>query len=117
MKTILANVFESLNFRPFRVLIIAFTCAILFFANAFPAVAATSDPREGEVGLKSIQAETDTVAKEAPLGLKETQKKAEEGINEVQGAADKEKMKTPENADATSFEEQVKEGYKNLFGN
>lgn len=116
MKTKISNLFQSLNFRPLRSLVIAFTCAILFFANAFPVAAANTDPREGEVGLKSIQAETDTVAKEMPPGLEETQKKAQEGLNEVQGAADKEKMKTPENANSTSFEDQLKEGYKNIFG-
>ncbi|MDY6784597.1 MAG: hypothetical protein SW833_18980 [Cyanobacteriota bacterium] len=117
MKTKIFNLFQSLNFRPLRFLVIAFTCGILILGNALPAAAATSNPREGEASLDSIQAETDTTAKEMPSGLKETQKNAQKGLNAVQGAADKEKMESPESADSTSFEEQVKEGYKNLFGN
>lgn len=111
------NVFQSLNLRPVRALLAAFACAMLFFANAFPATAATSAPQQGEAKLEDVQAETEDTAKSAPPDLKEVQKKSAEGLNEVQGSAGKNEMVAPEDANASSFEDKVKEGYKNLFGN
>ena len=48
------------------------------------------------------------------MSLEETQKKANEGINEVQGDADSEKMKNPSNTRATSFEQQVKKAVSKI---
>ncbi|MBD2579482.1 hypothetical protein [Oscillatoria sp. FACHB-1406] len=111
------NIFQSLNIRPVRALLAAFACAMLFFANVLPATAATSAPQQGEAKLLDVQGETEDTAKSAPPDLKEVQKKSEEGLNEVQGAAGKDEMISPEDANATSFEDKVKEGYKNIFGN
>ncbi|MEH2079435.1 MAG: hypothetical protein V7K89_05295 [Nostoc sp.] len=97
--------------RPVRFLLVAFTCALVLFSNAFPAFAIDSyqsNPTEGTTQLLDIQRKTDEAAKEPPEGLKKTQKEANEGLNEVQGAADIDKQKRPENSgDAKSVEEKA----------
>ncbi len=105
------NSFGLSMFRPVRFLVVAFTCALVFFSSAFPAAAVnnpTSSLQDGTTQLLGTQKETDKVATEPPLGLKEVQKKSNEGLNEVQGSADIEKQKTPANSqDATTVEDQI----------
>ncbi|MBE9037835.1 hypothetical protein [aff. Roholtiella sp. LEGE 12411] len=107
---IIASVLSILH--PVRFLVVAFTCALLFLSSAFPAFAIDSyqsDPTEATTQLLETQRETDEVAKSAPLGLKEVQNKSNEGLNEVQGAADIDKQKRPSNSQSsTSVEENVK---------
>ncbi|MDM9586034.1 MULTISPECIES: hypothetical protein [unclassified Nostoc] len=108
MKTI-ASVLST--FRPVRFLVVAFTCAIVLFSNAFPAFAIDSyqsNPTEGTTQLLEIQRKTDEAAKEPPQGLKQVQKESNKGLNEVQGAADIDKQKSPENSQgAKSVEEKA----------
>ncbi|MEH2175094.1 hypothetical protein [Nostoc sp.] len=107
-------------FRPVRFLVVAFTCALVLFSNAFPAFAIDSyqsNPTEGTTQLLDIQRKTDEAAKEPPEGLKETQKETNEGLNEVQGAADIDKQKRPENSQgATSVEEKAKNFLEKVTG-
>ncbi|MBW4675477.1 MAG: hypothetical protein KME52_16060 [Desmonostoc geniculatum HA4340-LM1] len=107
---IIASVLSTL--RPVRFLVVAFTCALLLLSSAFPAFAIDSyqsKPTEGETQLLDIQRETDEAARKPPIGLEETQRKSNEGLNEVQGAADFDKQKRPENSQsATTVEENVK---------
>ena len=94
--------------RLIRSLITVCFCALMFVSNAFPAFAVTSSPTKGQEQLLGIEKAAQKAALKDPMSLEETQKKANEGINEVQGAADSEKMKNPSNTRATSFEQQVK---------
>ncbi|MHC5761246.1 hypothetical protein [Nostoc sp.] len=107
---IVASVLSML--RPVRFLVVAFTCALVLLSNAFPAFAIDSyqsNPTEGTTQLLDIQRKTDEAAKEPPQGLKKVQKESNKGLNEVQGAADIDKQKRPENSEgATSVEENVK---------
>ena len=99
-----------------RVILTTFICGLLFVSSVYPAQAVTS-PKDGEANLNEIQAETDKVGKgleNNPRGIEETTKKAQEGLNEVQGAADKDKMVTPEETDATSVKEQAANFFENL---
>lgn len=106
--------------RPVRFLVVAFTCALLLLTNAFPALAigtTKSDPTEATDQLNQIQRKTDEKATEPPLGLKETQKEANKGLNEVQGDADIDKMKRPENSqNATTVEDEVKNFLEKVTG-
>ncbi|WP_375498321.1 hypothetical protein [uncultured Nostoc sp.] len=106
----IASVLSILS--PVRFLVVAFTCALLLLSSAFPAFAIDSyqsDPTEATTQLLDIQRKTDEAAKEPPEGLEKTQKEANEGLNEVQGAADIDKQKRPENSQAaTSVEENIK---------
>jgi hypothetical protein len=100
------------NLRPVRFLVVAFTCALLLLSSAFPAFAIESyqsDPTEATDQLLETQRKTDEAAKSPPPGLKEVQKNSNEGLNEVQGAADIEKQKRPDNSQSsTSVEDNVK---------
>ncbi|MEH2233077.1 MAG: hypothetical protein V7K71_26170 [Nostoc sp.] len=117
MKTI-ASVLSI--FRPVRFLVVAFTCALVLFSNAFPAFAIDSyqsNSTEGTTQLLDIQRKTDEAAKEPPQGLKEVQKESNKGLNEVQGAADIDKQKSPENSQgATSVEEKAKNLLEKITG-
>jgi hypothetical protein len=113
--------FDLSMLRPVRFIIVAFTCALLIFSNALPAAAIGSQPSNAQdevTQLTGIQKETDQLSTEAPPGLEETQKRANEGLNSVQGAADIEKMKRPENsAQATTVEDEVKNLLNKVTGN
>jgi hypothetical protein len=97
--------------RPVRFLIVAFTCTLLFVSNTFPAFAIESyqsHPEEATTQLLETQRKTDEVGRSAPPGLQEVQDKSNKGLNEVQGDADIDKMKRPENSQSsTSVEEEV----------
>lgn len=92
----------------FRLVLTAFVCGLLFISSVYPAQAATSKPTDGEVSLNEIQAKTDNVARSNPRGLKEITKESQQGLNAVQGGADKGKMISPEDAsDVTTVKEQA----------
>lgn len=108
---------NSISKRAIRIIVAAFTCALLFFSSAYPAAAIGSqktNPTEGEANLNDIQRMTDTSVPNPPLTLKEVQERTQGGPNEVQGAADLDKMKNPENSQGTSFVDEVKEGLRKV---
>ncbi|QSJ15344.1 hypothetical protein JYQ62_26330 [Nostoc sp. UHCC 0702] len=106
--------------RPFRFVIAATLCLTLLLTNAFPAAAigsSKSELSEGTTQLSGIQKETDKVARSAPPSLEEVQSKSQEGLNEVQGDADKNKMKSPENSqNATSVIDKVENYLQKVTG-
>ncbi|MBH8572472.1 hypothetical protein I8752_05360 [Nostocaceae cyanobacterium CENA369] len=99
--------------RPLRFVIAAALCLTLVVSNAFPAAAigsSKSSPTEGTTQLNEIQEKTDEVARSAPPSLEEVQSKSEKGLNEVQGDADINKMKRPDNSqNATSVIDKVED--------
>jgi hypothetical protein len=99
-------------------ILVVFTCSFIFLFHALPALAISSyhnsyhnDPTEGPTQLLEIQRKTDEAAKEPPIGMKESQEKTRRGLNEVQGEADFEKMKRPENSQSATSVEQEVEGF------
>jgi hypothetical protein len=117
---------KSINFvlsplHQIKYLIVLFTCFLVFLFSAFPASAITSyqsDPTEATTQLLETQRRTDEAAKSPPIGLRETQEKTRGGLNEVQGTADIEKMKRPENSQtATSVEQEVQGFLEKITGN
>ena len=99
-----------------RLVLATFICGFLFFSSVYPAGAATSSPNKGEANLNRIQAETDKVGNSdaSPRGLEETIQKAQEGTNEVQGGADKDKMVDPSETSATTVKDQAASFLDNL---
>lgn len=97
--------------RPIRTLLVAVTCAVLLFMNAAPALAISSqptDPAKGEPGLQDIFEKSEDALKSDDTLTMKVKDEANKGINEVQGAADKNDMYRPETSQhATSAEEQV----------
>ncbi len=99
--------------RVIRSLFIAFSCAVILLSSTFPALANgsyKSDINKGEANLNNIQAKTDETVYNPPLSLKEIQdRQGKGGLNELQGKADMDKMKNPDNSTGTSFIEEVKD--------
>jgi|GEM_PF-1537966 hypothetical protein len=111
MKMTLSKIF---NLRPVRFLITAFLGAILLFSNALPTLAVSSRPDQGEDQLQQIERKSNEILEAGPRSLKEVQKDTENGLNEVQGQANKEKMKNPGNTDATSVIDIIEDKLDNL---
>ena len=98
----------------FRLALTAIVCGLLFISSVYPAQAATSKTTDEEVSLNRIQAKTDDVARSNPRGIKEVTKESQKGLNAVQGGADKGKMVSPEEADATTVKEKAANFLDNL---
>jgi hypothetical protein len=103
------------------------------FSYAFPADAATnnpakvgggnpekvtgSSPRQGEENLLSIEEKSQDAAISKPYSLGKTESEANKGLNEIQGDADADKMKRPENTQGTtSIEDILKSGLEKVQG-
>ena len=117
MKSIRLNL--SAWLRPVRLLLTACVCALLLFSQTFPAYSATkSSPTGGEANLTKIEQEAQKAVLKDPYSFKETEEKANEGLNEIQGAADVEKMKRPSNTKegAESIEEKVQKALEKVEG-
>lgn len=102
-----------------RTVFVVFTCAVLIMSNAFPAAAISSsrsNPSQGEAPLDNIFEKSEEVTKAPPLSMEETQKRANEGINEIQGAADREQMYRPENSNATTGKDQLQNVLEKVTG-
>ncbi|MEA5581073.1 hypothetical protein VB620_06930 [Nodularia harveyana UHCC-0300] len=106
--------------RPARFVIVASACMLLFLSSVLPAFAISSyqsDRREGTTRLLETQRKTDEVATSTPLTRKEVQKNSKKGLNEVQGDADIDKMKNPENSQSsTSVEDNVQNLLEKVTG-
>jgi hypothetical protein len=100
--------------RLVRSLITVCFCALMFVSNAFPALAITSSPTKGTDQLLGIEKDAQKAVLREPMSMEETEKKANQGINEIQGDDDKDKMKNPSNTRATSFEQKVRKAVSNI---
>lgn len=99
-----------------RILFAVCICAVLVISQGFPAMAANSANNQGEDALKDVQKKSEDVLRTPPRSLEKSKSDAPSGLNLVQGEADKEQMKRPENSNATSVEEQIDEGLKKSLG-
>ncbi len=83
--------------RPVRFLLASLICTMLFLMSGMPAQAANapkSRPTDGTVQLDQIMEKSEDAAHSAPMSLEEVEQRSKGGLNEVQGAADKNKMKS-----------------------
>lgn len=107
-----------------RFLVAVCVCTLLLFSHPFPAYSAPVNPTgtqnapdEGESQLLQIEREAQEAVIKDPYSREETQYKANQGLNEIQGAADLDKMKRPENSQgATSVEDKVKNALEKATG-
>jgi hypothetical protein len=83
-----------------RLVVMVFVCGLMAFANVVPAIASQSGLNKGLEQLPNIQTKTDAAAKSGPYSGDKTvpygtdkQYKANQGLNEIQGTADIDKMK------------------------
>jgi hypothetical protein len=80
------------HFSRFFIMICAGLMIFLTVMPTSPAFAARSSTKDATVQLDEITAASEDVAKSPPLGEKQAEARSEEGLNEVQGAADADKM-------------------------
>lgn len=110
--------------RPLRFLVACCISALIVFSHALPAKSAPINPtgsrtapQEGEQKLLNIEKDAQKAVIKDPYSRGETQAKANEGLNEIQGAEDADKMNRPENSqDASSPEDKAKNFLDKLTG-
>lgn len=109
--------------RPMRFLVAVCISALVLFSQALPAFSdpvnptgSPTAPQQGQEQLLSIEKEAQEAVIEKPYSREETQAKANAGLNEIQGTADIDKMKRPENANAISVEDKSKNFLDALVG-
>jgi hypothetical protein len=119
--------------RSVRLFVAGCVCALMLFSNALPAYSlpnpfasdksekteAPSSPTKGEDQLLGIEAGAQKVVNRTQdlLSGEEVIKKSNEGrINEVQGAADADKMKRPSNAQGETIEGILQEKLEEATG-
>jgi hypothetical protein len=91
----IANIISAI--RPVRFLFTALMCTLLLFAGVTPAQAgnmAKSKPTDGTDQLQKIDAKAQTAIDKPATNLKQIEERSKNGLNEVQGSADKDKMYT-----------------------
>lgn len=117
-----SNRFHSVLSRSIRFVVILFACTVLFISNALPVSAgnAFNAPRtstdKGSVQLDDIQAKSEEVTKAPPLSGEETQREANQGLNEIQGDANKDQMFRPENSRGTTVTDRIEDALENITG-
>lgn len=110
-----------------RILVTVCFCTMIFAFSSVPAFAVTSNPSDGPAKLNEIQKRTDDLTKRTDdiakqdrsvfPSLKEVQSASEQGLNEIQGDADKDKMISPEDAkDATTVADSIKKTFDKVKG-
>ncbi len=106
--------------RPLRLLLATCICALLVLSQALPASATRgSSPTSGEANLTKIEKEAQEAVLKDPYSLEETKNRASQGaLNEVQGTADIEKMKRPDNtrAGVESVEQKIQKALEKAEG-
>ncbi len=113
MKKIFSHL--STLYSGLRPLVIATACALFLFASATPALAfgnSSSSTSKGVEQLNGVQKESEKAISgdlSSDNDGKSVMKNSAEGLNGVQGAADKEDMYSPEDSSATSIEENIEE--------
>ncbi|MGB5914582.1 MAG: hypothetical protein WBG63_06940 [Phormidesmis sp.] len=106
----------SVLFARLRPFAIAATCAFVLFVNATPAFAfggSSSQPSKGTEQLNSVQKMSeDAITKggKNDMGsMRNVSKNSERGLNEVQGAADKEDMISTNSANGETIEGRIED--------
>jgi hypothetical protein len=111
---------KKFTLQPVRFVMTVLASVFLLLTTTVPAFAfgfgsASSKSTDGTVQLNKIEQRAEDLAesKAAPGSMKEAEQRAKGGINEVQGAADKDKMSRPSNSqNATTVQDQIGKALK-----
>lgn len=124
----------SALWRAMRLFVAACACAVILFSNVAPAYSLPnpfaptpdksvkteppSDPRGGEANLLDIEKGAQkTVNRDLDLlSGEEVTRQSNEGLNEVQGAADIEEQKRPDNSQGETIEGILKDKLEEATG-
>lgn len=113
-----SSIIEQFTFRPMQLIVTLLASVFLLLSSSVPAFAfgaAPSRPTDGTAQLDKIEQRAQDVAesKVAPGSIEESAERAKGGINEVQGAADKDQMSRPSNSqNATTVKDQIGKALK-----
>lgn len=120
--------FNLSSLRPVRFLVAVCVSVFLMFSYAFPAYSDSAanispqptskrtSPQQGESNLLDVERQAQEAVLKDPYSREETQTKANQGLNEIQGSADLDKMKRPENSQASSVEDKSKDFLEAITG-
>jgi hypothetical protein len=89
-----------LHQRFMQMLLSAMLVTVIFLANSLPVIAGSSDPTQGTVQLDKIQEKTQEAIDAPATDLKTIEQRSKGGLNEVQGAADYDKMANPDDTES-----------------
>ena len=103
-----------------RPVAIALACALMVFSIAAPAMAFGNSSSSADKGLEQLDSVQEK-SEEAITGSidnandgESVRRNAQKGLNGVQGAANKQDMKSPRTSSATSVEENIKEALEEV---
>lgn len=97
--------------------LIAASCALVIFANATPALAfgnSSSKASDGLEQLDKVQQKSENAISSSTSEAKRVVENAKEGLNGVQGKANKAKMVSPNDANGTSIEENIENALEDV---
>jgi hypothetical protein len=111
----------SALFRFAKLAAVLLTFTLYIAVNTSPALAfgnSSSKPSEGEAQLNGIYEESLKAANPDadPQSMKEVQAKNKEGLNEVQGRADIDKMYNPSNSKGSTVMDDIKDAAGSALG-
>lgn len=116
--------YKGIQNQIFKVLTIVLTCSLLVFSNVSPALAfersgsgSSSDPSQGAAVLDNLKGESEDAMSDGLNSMEKTQRKAQEGPNEVQGGADLDKMYNSDNSDDSKDAVSVRKQIENALEN
>ena len=100
-----------------RIVVILFVCGFMTFINIVPAIASQNNINRGMEQMPNIQTKAEEALKDAlephPYGQ---EKISNQGLNEVQGSADYNKMNRGANGDTPPAVEQVENALEKVGG-
>ncbi len=104
--------------RPIRFLIAACFSVLLLFSYTLPAYSANpSSPTGGEANLLDIERKSQEAVLSDPYDINKQIEETNPGLNEVQGTADIDKMKRPDNTKGVeSVEEKIGKALEKVEG-
>ncbi|MGB7251645.1 MAG: hypothetical protein WBC73_22105 [Phormidesmis sp.] len=109
--------YVSAFFAGLRPVAIALACALLVFSSAAPALAFGGSSSRAEKGLEQLNTVQDKSeeAISGPTSKEKDIQNSEEGLNGVQGDANRQDMKSPEGSGGVStIEENIKEALEGV---
>jgi transketolase len=120
MRFIFAQFFSSFV-RAAKLAAVMLVCALYITAHSSSALAfggASSKPSDGAAQLDGIYKETQKAANPdaEPEGIEAVQAKAKDGINEVQGRADADKMYRPSNSKGSTVQDDLQKAADSVLG-
>jgi hypothetical protein len=99
--------------HPMRLLIMVVMCTYLVLTSAHP-VAAYTASKNNPSQDDEIMRKSQEILRSGPPSMKTVQERSNKGLNEVQGDAEKNQMKRPENSTGVTVEKQIEQAIEKV---